>query len=319
MKLQSIKVVSAWAWVIFCLSLVLWGVVASANEIYIYQAGDNADITITQDGQNNRVSTKSTAASNAYVYGKNQTINFTQTGDNNKIGLYKSTYGYDTQTASNMTATQTGDNLVMYLDNHGDNNNFTAEQTHQNAIMDLEIDYDDNTVIAKQICSYSTCDQDQMILNIYGGNDNSVTMGQGYEVSSTGVFSYDNQEHGGHYMNVYVSGDNNSYIASQKANNTSTEHTNYSYIYGDYNTVFIKQMHNNDKTLSLTVNNDNNNVDIKQQKSGGSQSATVTLSGTYGTDLDLVMGTNNTTTDGTYSLSQNCQTAGGCSISVTQN
>jgi len=292
---------------------------SDGNEVYINQVGANVEVTIVQDGQNNRISTKSTAASPATLYGKNQTINFTQTGDNNKIGLYKHYYGSDNQTASNMTATQTGNNLIMYLDNHGDNNNFTAEQIHQNAIMDLEIDYDDNTVIAKQICSYSTCDQDQMTLNIYGGNDNSVTMGQGYEVSSTGVFSYDNQEYGGHYMNVYISGDNNSYIASQKANNTSTEHTNNSYIYGDYNTVFIKQMHNNDKTLSLTVNNDNNNVDIKQQKSGGSQTATVTLSGTYGTDLDLVMGTNNTTSAGTYSLSQNCQTVGGCSISVTQN
>ena len=78
-------------------------------------------------------------------------------------------------------------------------------------------------------------------------------------------------------------------------------------------------MHNNDKSLMLTVNNDYNDVDIKQQKSGGSQSALVTLSGTYGTDLDLTMGTNNTTGPGTYSLSQNCQTVGGCSISVTQD
>jgi hypothetical protein len=290
---------------------------ANANEIYISQVGNNPTITITQDGENNRVSTKSTAASNATLVGKNQTINFTQTGDNNKIGLYKHYYGSDNQTASNMTATQTGDNLVMYLDNHGDNNNFTASQIHQNASMDLEIDYDNNDVIAKQICSYSTCDQDIMILNVVA-NDNEIIMAQGYDVSSTGVFSYDYQEHGGHYMNVYISGDNNSYIASQRANNNLTEHTNYSYIYGDNNNIFIKQEHNNDKSLSLTVNNDYNDVDIYQRKSGGSQSAIITLSGTYGTDLDLTMGTNNTTTDGTYSLSQNCQTVGGCSISVTQ-
>ena len=37
---------------------------AQANEIYINQAGSNVDIDITQDGQNNRVSTKSTAQSN---------------------------------------------------------------------------------------------------------------------------------------------------------------------------------------------------------------------------------------------------------------
>ena len=290
-----------------------------ANEIYINQIGDNIDMDIVQDGQNNRISTKSTAASNAFVYGKNQTIDFTQTGDNNKIGLYKSTYGSDLQTDSEMKAVQTGDDLVMYLDNHGDNNNFDAEQVHTNAIMDLEIDYDDNDVVAKQKCEMTICEQDHMILNIYTGEGNRVVMGQGYDITASEVWNYDNQEYGGHFMNVYITGDNNNYIASQKANNTSTEHSNNSYIYGDHNDVFIKQQHNNDKTLTLYVYNDYNDVDINQQKPGGSQTATISLDGTYGTDLDLTMGTNNTTGAGTYSLSQNCQTVGGCTVSVTQN
>jgi hypothetical protein len=299
--------------------LLLLPLTLCANEIYINQIGDNADIDIVQDGQNNRISTKSTAASNAYVYGKNQTINFTQTGDNNKIGLYKSTYGSDLQTDSKMKAVQTGDDLIMYLDNHGDDNNIDAEQVHTNAIMDLEIDYDDNDVIAKQKCEMTTCNQDHIILNIYTGEGNRVAMGQGYDITTSEVWSYDNQEYGGHFMNVYVSGDNNNYIASQKANNTSTEHSNNSYIYGDYNDVFIKQQHNVDKTLTLYVYNDYNDVNINQQKSGGSQTATISLDGTYGTDLDLTMGTNNTTGAGTYSLSQNCQTVGGCTVSVTQD
>ena len=62
-----------------------------ANDIYINQSGATLDLDITQDGQNNRVSTKSTAQSNATLYGNNQTVNFSQTGDNNKIGLYKQT------------------------------------------------------------------------------------------------------------------------------------------------------------------------------------------------------------------------------------
>jgi hypothetical protein len=52
------------------------------------------------------------------------------------------------------------------------------------------------------------------------------------------------------------------------------------------------------------------------QTGSSSHSATVTISGSYSTDLDLLQ------TGGTaqsYSLSQNCQTVGGCSISVTQN
>ena len=288
------------------------------NDIYITQSGNGLDLDITQDGNNNRVSTKSTAASNATLIGKNQTINFTQTGDNNKIGLYKHTYGSDTQTSSTMKAVQTGNNLIMYLDNHGDNNNMDAEQIHNNAIMDLEIDYNNNDVIAKQKCSEISCDQDRMILNIYGGNNNEVMLGQGYGLQSDGTWQYGGQEHGGHYMNVYISGDNNDLMAAQKANNTSTEQSLNTYVLGDNNDIHLQQYHNGDKTLNLYVYNNDNDVHVKQQKTYA-QTATISLNGSYGTTLNLQMGTNNTTQAGFYSLSQNCQTVGGCSISATQN
>ena len=44
-------------------------------------------------------------------------MTLTQTGDDNFIGLYKHTYGPDTQTSSTMTGTQTGDDNIMRLDN----------------------------------------------------------------------------------------------------------------------------------------------------------------------------------------------------------
>ena len=84
---------------IFLLSCIIGvSTYAEGNEVYINQVGANVTVSIVQDGQNNRISTKSTAASNATLIGKNQTINFTQTGDNNKIGLYKHYYGSDNQT-----------------------------------------------------------------------------------------------------------------------------------------------------------------------------------------------------------------------------
>jgi len=63
------------------------------------------------------------------------------------------------------------------------------------------------------------------------------------------------------------------------------------------------------------LNNNSNDVDIIQ---GGNatHSATVTLNGTYGTDLDL---TQYSSTAQSYSLTQTCQTSGGCSVAVTQN
>ena len=100
-----------------------------ANDIYINQSGDNADINITQDGQNNRISRKNDSTTStpgaATFVGKNQDLTSTQTGDNNFLGLYKHYYGSDGQTSGSITTTQTGSNNIMRMDSHGDNNNFS--------------------------------------------------------------------------------------------------------------------------------------------------------------------------------------------------
>jgi len=294
-----------------------------ANDIYINQSGDNVTLNITQDGENNRVSRKEdtviSTPNKATFAGKNQSLNVEQRGDNNFLGLYKNTYGTDTQTSGTMTATQTGDDNIMRLDNHGDNNTFSAKQETSNAEMDLEIDYDNNTVDARQAChAGSSCLKDTIIMNVYGSN-NDVLMGQGYKVSSAGSFTYDGQEFGGHDMYLDITGSGNDVKLSQRSNNNTSDHYMDINIYSDDNTVHAMQQHNNDKTLTLTINNDDNNVSINQQKSGGTQTGTITLGGSYGTTLDLTMGTNNTSGPGTYSLTQNCQTVGGCSVSVTQD
>ena len=294
-----------------------------ANDIYINQSGDNVTLNITQDGENNRVSRKEdtviSTPNKATFAGKNQTLNVEQRGDNNFLGLYKNTYGTDTQTSGTMDATQTGDDNIMRLDNHGDNNTFSAKQETSNAEMDLEIDFDNNTVDARQAChAGSSCLKDTIIMNVYGSN-NDVLMGQGYKVSSAGSFTYDGQEFGGHDMYLDITGSGNDVKLSQRSNNNTSDHYMDINIYSDDNTVHAMQQHNNDKSLTLTINNDDNNVSINQQKSGGTQTGTITLGGSYGTTLDLTMGTNNTTGAGTYSLTQNCQTVGGCSVSVTQD
>ena len=296
---------------------------ANANGIYISQVGDGADIEITQDGDNNRVSSKNdsvTSTPNSATFrGENQTMTLTQTGDDNFIGLYKHTYGSDTQTSSTMTGTQTGDDNIMRLDNHGDNNNITAEQYTHGSTMDIEIDYNNNDVVAKQYCHVgASCNADSMVMNIRG-NNNDVQAGQGYKITSSGNWSVDNSEHGGHEMDLYINGDGNDVKLSQRANNTTSDHYMDININSDDNNVHVMQQQNQDKSLTLTINNDDNDVSINQQKSGGTQTATITLGGTYGTDLDLQMGTNNTSGPGSYSLTQDCQTVGGCSVNVTQN
>lgn len=303
--------------------LCLWASEVKANNIYINQVGDNADIDIVQDGDNNRVSRKEdTVSSNpnkATFAGKNQTLTINQTGDNNFIGLYKNTYGSDNQTSGEINATQTGNNNIMRIDVHGDNNNVSGTQLTSYANMDLEIDMDGNSVDAKQACSQgSLCNTDEMILNVYLADDNNIKMGQGYKIGENGAFQYDGTEHGGHDMDLYVSGDRNDIMLSQRSQNNTSGHIMDVNIYSDDNDVHVMQESNGTKTLNLTINNDDNNVFVHQKKSH-SQTATVTLSGNYGTTLDLQMGTSNSTGAGSYSLTQDCQTVGGCAVSVTQD
>ena len=65
----------------------------------------------------------------------------------------------------------------------------------------------------------------------------------------------------------------------------------------------------------MYVPSSGNEVDI-EQTGYAAHTATITLAGSYGTDLWLKQEGGSAQT---YSLSQNCQTSGGCSISVTQN
>ena len=85
-------------------------------------------------------------------------------------------------------------------------------------------------------------------------------------------------------------------------------------IYGDYNDVYSKQMQNGDKTLTGTINNDYNTVTTVQKKTGA-HTATITLDGTYGTTLNL---TQTGSIAQTYTLTQYCNTVGGCTVNVTQ-
>jgi hypothetical protein len=76
----------------------------------------------------------------------------------------------------------------------------------------------------------------------------------------------------------------------------------------------MRQENNQDKTMNLTINNSYNDVDMVQIDNAG-HSATVTISGAYSTTFNMLQQGG---TAQTYSLTQDCQTSGGCSVSVTQ-
>ena len=88
------------------------------------------------------------------------------------------------------------------------------------------------------------------------------------------------------------------------------------YTYGGANAdVFVHQRGNGDKKAYITIRSDDSTVDLTQ-KSDGDHTATIDLRGSYGTDLTILQQGGQ---DQTYTLTNNCQPSGGCTVNVTQN
>jgi len=249
-------------WVkVLTIVLILYSPISWANDIYLNQIGDDASISITQDGEDNTIGTSTTPVS---------------------------------------------------LD--GDDIDVTLVQETEGASIALSVDGNNNTLVAKQKChNGNLCNADAMDLDITG-NNNSLELGQGYKIADTWLYDY--VEHGGHDMDLIVTGSNNNIRLSQRSQNNTSDHNMDVNIYSDDNNVHVMQEANQDKSLDLTINNDDNNVFIHQKKSYG-HTATISIDGNYGTDLSLTQ--SSTSSAQSYSLTQNCQTYGGCSVSVTQN
>ena len=241
---------------------------------------DNA-VTIEQvtSGNSNSITVSVEGSNNEVNFsfgGANNTVDIDQKGDNSYVG-YTSAWGSG--------PTWGGD-----LD--GDSNNLNVIQT----------------------CNQSPCGGDKFEFHI-AGNSNDVDFYQGYRVDSDGTLhSIDDYEYGGHFTRLDIHGSNNKFLGSQRSNNSGHEHSNITNIYGSNNDVYTRQESNQDKTLNLTINNSNNDVDMIQ-KGSATHSATVTIGGSYATTLYMLQ---QGSTAQSYSLTQDCQTTGGCSVSVTQ-
>lgn len=202
---------------------------------------------------------------------------------------------------------QSGNNFAISAEQIGANNNatVTADGTNQELVI---VQYNDSTV-----------DNDVTVNTT--GDDNNIKLCQGCAFDnpqdySNHDYTHDNWEYGGHSIDVTVTGNRNG-ISAQQTNQGNAGSNGHSYelnLTGDDNEVTTIQQHDGAKTIDLTIYNDNNDVFIRQKGSGATHTATVELDGTYGTDLTLKQ-FNSTAS---YSLTQNCVTVGGCSISVTQ-
>lgn len=181
-----------------------------------------------------------------------------------------------------------------------------------------DLDGNNNNIHFAQICDRgSNCTKSDIGFHI-PGNSNNIRWGQGYYLTSTNTttFAYDGDEGGGHTLNFDGHGDNNSLAGSQRngSSNLWSGHTSTIYYYSDQNSFYVQQDSDGAKNLTLKTYNDGNTGSVVQSGEG-THSATINLSGSASTNINLAQQGN---TAQSYALTQNCQTLGGCSISVTQ-
>tara|TARA_Y100001951_G_C11289453_1_gene271094 strand:- start:962 stop:1687 length:726 start_codon:yes stop_codon:yes gene_type:complete len=208
-----------------------------------------------------------------------------------------------------ITIQQEGDDFELDITQIGYNNiikQWTASEG---------IDGDDNVIIIKQANDRSASG-DQNILEIrrVWGDGNTLKLGQGYQVGTNGNFSRDYAEYGDTFAHLNITGDYNSVLMTQRTNSSSSGHEYWLHLEGDNNDIYTVQREGGSQYINLDIYNDYNQVDLRQTNAGDHYMSVI-LNGTQPTDITVYQnGWNNKS----YSISQNCHTVGGCSVSVTQ-
>lgn len=205
--------------------------------------------------------------------------------------------------------TQSGDNLDLEIEQVGFNNEvgMLDSNSYINNAPNLDI----------HIVQYNfTANLNKILFDEVSGSNNTFKLGQSVAWQSDGSYTYDGAEGGGHYMEIDLYGSNNSLKWHQTNQSGATDGHDFNFhLAGDWNEINGRQQSSGAKEMNLTIYNDDNDVTLRQKGANTTHTANITLDGSEGTTLTLIqLGT----TAQTYSLSQNCVTVGGCSVSVTQ-
>ena len=147
-------------------SVILLCTSVMANDIYIIQSGDNLDLDVTQDGQNNQIEGLGGSGS-AIVYGSNTTATFSQTGDSNQIRVWS-----DSSSNKKTDVSQTGDNNISLADNHGQDNTIITNVTGDNNYTFDEIGNGGDT--DNTITTTVNGDSNNVIAEVQNGDSNTI-------------------------------------------------------------------------------------------------------------------------------------------------
>ena len=221
--------------------------------------------------------------------------------------------------------------ILLIAPLHADDNIISLEQSGNNFSLEIEQVGFNNQIGMLDSASYInnapnldihivqynfTGNVNKILFDEVSGSSNSFKLGQGVAWNNDGSYSYDGYESGGHYMEIDLYGDNNS-LKWHQTNQTgaSDGHDFNFHLAGDWNDISGRQQSSGVKEMNLTIYNDDNNVTARQKGANATHTANITLDGLYGTDLTFKqLGT----TSYSYTLSQNCMTVGGCTLSIQQ-
>jgi len=227
------------------------------------------------------------------------TITVNQDGNNNAVNL-----------------SMAHDDNTLDIDQKGNNNTVSWTSTWGSGkSWGGDLDGTNNTLKFEQINTTGS-DSNKIGFHIQS-NDNTVHVCQGatFASSTSTSCSGTSSEYGGHTINIDLHSGGNDIKIGQQTGTGNADHYVQLYTYGgENNNTFVTQEGDGNKTLNMTIRTDGGEQEL-MQKGDGAHAATIDLTGSYHTDLDLVQ---QGSTNQSYSLTQDCQTSVGCGVSVTQ-
>jgi len=268
--------------------LILFSKTSWANEIYIDQTGDNLEMTIVQDGQNNSIGTSLT---DACFDGNNTTATLKQWHDNNAMSVCSTGSGNTVKVLQGSLSANSGDNSVD-LTVTGNNNTVQLLQDRN------DNGNDDPSAVGNHETTVTITGNNN---NVWQAQRNNGTWGSGPD---------------GHQSTIDINGDYADVDVVQQADVKKTLSID---IDADYVTADIRQNGHGQHDITLDVDNANSTFDLDQgynpgQSSGHSMS--ISTGGTYASNITVLQESN---TPQSYTLTQTCVNSNGCSVSVTQN
>ena len=275
-----------WASAATTLLLLINTTTSNANEIYMYQVGDNNALTILQEGDDNYISGIPGATKG--IEGDGNTVDMVQKGqyhgvqgmldgDSNNMDFYQGGGG----DSGMITASVTGDNndLVIWQGKHPDGTVDLAEGGDHTATVTITGDYND--------LKAAQTDQGQI-----------------------------NQTYGRHELTATISGNSNDVEITQRGNQ---KHLLDIDISGTGNDVTTYQRGNGgQKTADIEVAGNYNVIDVNQRGTN-SASASISVESIYGPAYNVTLSQQTDTSAKSFSLTGVCTNPNGCVVSVEQH